>query len=79
MIKTNYTAIIPYKIRDIVFLIVNNKKILFADAINYLYNSELYKYLSNEETKFWHFSTAKLYDLLEEEKKNGFFEISDFV
>ena len=48
-------------------------------AIDYLYSSELYEYLSNEETKFWHFSPSKLFDLLEEEKQNNFFEIPDFV
>ncbi len=79
MKKANYTAIIPFKIKDIVFLIMTNKKILFNEALNYLYNSELYKYLSNEETKFWHFSTAKLYDLLENEKQNNFLEFPDFV
>ena len=79
MIKINYIAIIPYKIKDIVALIMENKKKLFIDAVNYLYNSKLYEYLSKEETKFWHFSSYKLFDLLEEEKQNNFFEFPDFV
>ncbi len=79
MKKINYTAIIPYKIKDIIVLIMENENYLFIDAMNYLYNSELYKYLSKEETKFWHFSSYKLFDLLKEEKQNVFFQIPDFV
>ena len=75
----NYTAIIPYKVKDIILIIMKNKKKMFLDALYYLYNSELYEYLSNEETKFWHFSSSKLYDLLENEKQNNFLEFPDFV
>ena len=75
----NYKAIIPYRIIGIIQLILENKQKVFLDAIVYLYNSKLYEYLSNEETKFWHFSHSKLFDLLEEEKQNNFFEIPDFV
>ena len=75
----NYNVIIPYKIKDIIQLIMENKQKAFLQAIDYLYNSKLYEYLSNEETKFWHFSHYKLFDLLEEEKQNNFFEIPDFV
>ena len=74
-----YEAIIPYKIKDIVALIMENNNKTFLYAIDYLYSSNLYEYLSNEETKFWHFSHYKLFDLLEEEKQNSFFEIPDFV
>lgn len=79
MIKTNYLAIIPYKIKDVIALIMDNKKQHFLEAVRYLYISELYKYLSKEETKFWHFSSYKLFDLLEEEKQNNMFELPDFV
>ena len=75
----NYKAIIPYKIKDLIQLIIENKQKVFLHAIDYLYSSELYEYLSNEETKFWHFSPTKLFELLEEEKQNNFFEIPDFV
>ena len=75
----DYKAIIPYKIKDIINVIIENKQKTFLEAIDYLYTSKLYEYLSNEETKFWHFSYHKLFDLLEEEKQNNFFEISNFV
>ena len=79
MTKIDYTAIIPYKIKDIILLIIENNNICFIDAISYLYNSKLYEYLSQEETKLWHLSYSKLYDLLENEKQNYFFEFPDFV
>ena len=75
----DYSAIIPYKIKDIILLIMENKEKKFLEAMDYLYNSKLYEYLSNEESKFWHFSQFKLFDLLEEEKQNTFFELPDFV
>ncbi len=75
----NYTVIIPYKVKDIVLLIMKNKKMMFLNAIDYLYSSNLYEYLNNEESKLWHLSSSKLFDLLEEEKQNNFFELPDFV
>ena len=75
----NYTSIIPYKVKDIVQLIMENKQKAFLDAIDYLYSTNLYEYLSNEDSKFWHFSSLKLFYLLEEEKQNDFFELPDYV
>ena len=75
----DYSVIIPYKIKDIILLIMENKKKAFLEAIDYLYNSNLYEYLSNEESKFWHLSYSKLFDLLEEEKQTNKFEFPDFV
>lgn len=75
----DYSVIIPYKIKDIILLIMENKKKAFLEAIDYLYNSNLYDYISNEESKLWHLSYSKLFDLLEEEKQTNKFELPDFV
>ncbi len=77
--SVNYTFIIPYKVIDLVSLITELKKLVFLDAINYLYSSQLYNYLSDETTKLWHLSTHKLFSMLEEEKINNQFEFPDFV
>lgn len=79
MTEYNYAAIIPYKVKEIISLIIENKNKDFLDAIKYLYSSKLYEYLSREETKYWHFSSAKLYDMLENEKQNNKLEQPDFV
>jgi len=79
MTNINYASIIPYKICDITSLIIENKKIIFEDAINYLYQSKLYELLSDEKTKLWHLSPNKLLELLENEKQCNSLDFPDFV
>ncbi|MBN2663219.1 MAG: hypothetical protein JXR68_06185 [Bacteroidales bacterium] len=76
---TNYTALIPFLIIDIVRLIIENKNMDFFSAVSYLYKTQLYEFLSNEQTKLWHLSSYKLFDLLEREKTTQKFEFPDFV
>jgi len=40
-------------------------------AMDKLYSSELYAALEKEETKVWHYSVPKLYELWENETKTG--------
>ena len=40
-------------------------------AMEKLYSSALYSELEKEETKVWHYSVPKLYELLEKETKTG--------
>lgn len=40
-------------------------------AMEKLYSSELYSALEKEETKVWHYSVPKLYELWERETKTG--------
>ena len=53
------------------------KKIVFETglhenlAMERLYSSALYSELEKEETKIWHYSVPKLYELLEKETKTG--------
>jgi len=75
----NYAALIPYLIIDIVRLIIENKNLDFLSAVSYLYKTQLYEFLSNEQTKLWHLSSYKLFDLLEGEKTTQKFEFPDFV
>jgi hypothetical protein len=75
----DYEALIPYKVRDIIGYIMKNNGLSFIDAIEYLYSSETYKYLVIEETKLWHLSPWGLYDWLEEEKRNTYFEFPEVL
>ncbi len=75
----DYSALIPYKVKDVVSIIIENKNLSFIDSIEYLYHSKMYEYLSDETTKFWHLSPNKLYDILEREKNNLIFDIPDFI
>jgi hypothetical protein len=75
----DYKTLIPYKLIDIIQLIMNNKKKSFFEALHYLYGSKLYNALSNETTKIWHLSHYKLFDMLETEKQNRVLEFPDFI
>jgi hypothetical protein len=79
MTKPEFNALLPFKVEDLVSYIIENEKLTFNDAVDKLYQSELNNCLSSEETKLWHLSTAKLYEMLEEEKITGHFKYPDFV
>ena len=51
--------------------IILNKLVSEEKAIEILYNSKLYKYMENEKTKTWQYSTTLLYELLLEELDTG--------
>ena len=74
-----FDSIIPIKIQEIISLIIDCKKIAFDQALEYLYSSKLYEELSNEETKLWHLSSEKLFEMLEVEKNTQTLVYPDFV
>lgn len=61
-------SISPFKIQQLVDLIVDKKRLSTEDAFYYLYSSDLYKKLTDEETFLWQESTLSLYELLKKEK-----------
>lgn len=60
-----------------VAMIAAKQKIPENQAINLLYNSQLYAALENEETKVWQYSTPMLYSLLEQELRVGTIHFPD--
>ena len=74
-----FEALLPYRIQDIISLIIETKKISFEEAVQFLYESELYEALSDEKTKLWHLSSEKLLDMLLIEKTTGKLIFPDFV
>lgn len=63
-------AIIP----KIIDLIVANSNITEWQAIKIFYHTKLYRDLSDESTKLWHFSPLLLYTLLQDELLTGHYE-----
>lgn len=61
------TAIVP----QVVDMIVKEYKIDELDATTIFYNSEAYLFLSDEETKMWHFSPLTIFNIWKEEKETG--------
>jgi len=79
MVEKLFESIMPLKVEDLISLIVENKQFEFEIALQYLYDSKLYNALSVEETKLWHLSTEKLFDMLENEKDTDELIYPDFV
>jgi hypothetical protein len=71
MTSEKLSALLSILNPSIVQLIIENRKTTNIDAVNLFYNSELYEMLENESSKLWHLSPLTLYELLEEELKNG--------
>ena len=74
-----FALIVELKIADIISIIMATKSLGFEDALQYLYTSELYKVLTIEDTKLWHFSVTKLFDMLENEKVMHVLSFPDYV
>lgn len=79
MTTVDYSALISYKVRDVLSLVMNDSDMCFKDAILYLLSSQLYACLQDEDSKLWHLSAHKLYDMLKMEKENSILVLPDFV
>lgn len=80
MNDNEFEIIVELKVRDLVTLIImNTKNSILVDALEYLYESKLYQNLIREETKLWHLSAEKLYDMLSIEKETNVLIYPDFV
>lgn len=63
------TTMRPFVVKDLVGMIMSKKNLTFDDAMFYLYSSDLYMKLLDDEAKMWYMSTVALYDVLEDEKR----------
>ncbi|MCL2416903.1 MAG: hypothetical protein FWD02_03105 [Bacteroidales bacterium] len=72
---SEFEAILPLKVEGVVELLIIEHKMLFQDALEYLYSSQLYALLEQEETKMWYYSPQMLVHLLETEKNTGTLEL----
>ena len=78
MDKAKFEALLPLIVAALMQKIVERKKISHDEAFSQLYGSQLYSSLDDEKTKVWHYSTEKLYELLEEEIVTGKLELPDY-
>ena len=63
------TAVMPFKLQQLVAVIMEKKQLGVKDAFHYLYTSHCYTLLLQEDAKLWYMSALGIYDLLEEEKQ----------
>ncbi|MDA3890771.1 MAG: hypothetical protein PF517_03800 [Salinivirgaceae bacterium] len=77
--RDKFNTFIIIKIQALVAMVMERKSMSFEDALYLLYNSKTYSELMNEGTKVWHFSTPKLFEILDKEYVNNIFSLPDYV
>ncbi len=60
--------LLPFKLQQLLDVIIDKRGLNIEDALEYLYSSKLYRQLSSESSYLWQLSTMNLYDLLKKEK-----------
>jgi len=66
-----YTAILPILIGGLVNKIIEETQETEDEVFEKLYNSKLYEFLENEETKVWTYSVPMLFSLYKTEIATG--------
>lgn len=78
MDRSKFNAILPIITSGLTDKIMKQFNITEDEALMDLYRTELYAVLENEETKVWQYSVDKLFDLYQDEKKNGRLELPEY-
>jgi len=78
MERSEFAAILPIIVGGLANKISSEICIGDDQAIEALYNSELYSVLANEETKVWTYSVPKLFDLFQQESVTGCLELPEY-
>ena len=78
MDKNLFATILPILIGGLVNMITLETHISEDEAFEKLYNSKLYEFLENEDSKVWTFSVPMLFDLYQSEIATGDFELPEY-
>lgn len=73
MEKQKFEAMLILLIPQIVHLITENYPCDEVTATKKFYDSKVYSFLEQEDTKLWHLSALTLFHMFDEEKKTGTF------
>lgn len=73
MEKQKFEAMLILLIPQIVHLITENYPCDEVTATKNFYDSKVYSFLEQEDTKLWHLSALTLFHMFDEEKKTGTF------
>lgn len=65
--QDNLYLLLPMKIAWLAPWLSRDMGISLPEAVTRIYHSELYKNLSAESTKYWHYGPVELYRMLKEE------------
>ena len=73
MEKQKFEAMLMLLVPQVIHLITENYPYDEVSATKEFYDSEVYSFLEQEDTKLWHLSARTLFNLFDEEKKTGTF------
>lgn len=79
MSDKKFEAILTLLVPQVVQLICENYSVDELIASKEFYESKVYSLLEQEDAKLWHFSPLTLFNMYDEEKKTGNFEIPEEV
>jgi hypothetical protein len=71
MNEDQFSALLAVIVPPIIEQIIKNSNVDEADAISRFYQSRLYRELSDEESKLWHYSPMTLYTMYQDELLTG--------
>lgn len=79
MADKKFEAIMILLVPQIVNLICENYPLDEMAASKAFYESKVYSLLEQEDTKMWHFSPLTLFNMFDEEKRTGEFQMPEEV
>jgi len=77
MTDKKFDAILTLLVPQVIQLIVENYSLDEIAASREFYESKVYSLVEQEDTKLWHFSPLTLFNMFDEEKKTGDFEMPE--
>lgn len=79
MDEKKFNAVMTLLVPQIIGLITENYPLDELVASREFYDSKVYALLEQEDTKLWHLSPLSLFNMFDEEKQTGTFEIPEEV
>ena len=73
MEKQKFEAMLMLLVPQVIHLITENYLYDEVSAAKEFYDSKVYSFLEQEDTKLWHLSALTLFNMFDEEKKTGTF------
>lgn len=73
MEKKKFEAMLMLLVPRVIHLIIENYSYDEVTASKEFYDSKVYSFLEQEDTKLWHLSALTLFNMFDEEKKTGTF------
>lgn len=74
MNDNQFSALLAIIVPQIVDEIAQNSNLEYDQIISAFYHSKLYRELSDEQTKMWHYSPRTLYTLYQDELLTGTYD-----